>query len=253
MILVPEKAVLRASRWCYRGVWGIVTKYLFVPEQPPTLAGADDADIKAFRPAEGFLSYLKLFFWIGLVAFDGVLFFLWIGLLVGAWEVGLILTPLIWAIMIIPDIVAYIAIHLRYDTTWYVLSDRSMRMRRGIWTIHETTITYENIQNISIRQGPVQRHFGIADVVVETAGGGAVSGKGEGASVLGHSGLLEGISNFEEVRELLQEKWQQSRTSGLGDEDESERERRTSHSAGFSGTQVVLVEQIRDLAKELAS
>jgi uncharacterized membrane protein YdbT with pleckstrin-like domain len=43
---------------------------------------------------------------------------------------------------------AYIAIHLRYDTTWYVHGDRSLRIRRGIWVIHETTLTFENIQNV---------------------------------------------------------------------------------------------------------
>lgn len=249
MILVPEKAILRVSQWCYRGVWGIVTRYLCVPDHPPTISGADDADIVSFRPAPGFLSYLKLFFWIGLVAFDGLMFIGWIALLIASWKIGLILTPLIWAIMIIPDIIAYIAIHLRYDTTWYVLSDRSMRMRRGIWIIHETTITYDNIQNISIRQGPMQRYFGVADVVVETAGGGAMSGKGEGASVLGHSGLLEGISNSEEVRRLLQAKWQMSRTSGLGDEDSSQH---AATSGGFSTGDVVLLEEIRDLATQLA-
>ena len=67
---------------------------------------------------------------------------------------------------------ADIAIHLRYDTTWYVLSDRSMRIRCGILNIYETTITYENIQNVSIHQGPLQRYDGFSDVHVETAGGG---------------------------------------------------------------------------------
>ena len=64
------------------------------------------------------------------------------------------------------------AMHLRYDTTWYVLTNRSLRIRRGIWMIHETTITYENVQNVSVNQGPLQRIFGIADVLVQTAGGG---------------------------------------------------------------------------------
>ena len=69
------------------------------------------------------------------------------------------------AVAILPDIVAYVAIHLRYDTTWYVIGRRSLRIRRGIWIINETTITFENVQNIHITQGPLQRYFGIADLV----------------------------------------------------------------------------------------
>ena len=66
--------------------------------------------------------------------------------------------------MFLPDVFAYVGIHLRYDTTWYVLTDRSLRIRRGILTIHETTISFENVQNVEVRQGPLQRYFGIADV-----------------------------------------------------------------------------------------
>ncbi len=253
-MIIPEEAILRASQWCYSGVWSVVTGWFRVPEAPPALRGADDEKIRSFRPSEGFLRYLKLFFWIGLVAFDGLMFVGWIVLLLAAPLIGILLTPIIWAIMILPDIVAYIAIHLRYDTTWYVLSDRSMRIRRGIWIIHETTITYDNIQNVSIRQGPVQRYFGFADVLVETAGGGAVSGEGQGASVTGHHGLLEGVSNAADVRNLILAKWRSSRSAGLGDEaDDRHVETGPGNSApGFSPTQVQLLEEIRDLAVDLA-
>lgn len=247
-MILPEKAVLRASQWCYSGVWGLVTGWLQVPQEPPHLVGADDADVNAFRPAEGFLRYLKFFFWIGLVAFDGLMFIGWCILLYNYFTIGLILSPLIWAIMILPDIVAYIAIHLRYDTTWYVLSDRSMRIRRGIWIIHETTITYDNIQNVSIKQGPMQRHFGVADVTVETAGGGS---SGEAGASAGHSGLLEGISNSEEVREKILEKWRTSKSSGLGDELHD-----TSPAAtlpAFAPGDIQLLEEIHVLAQQLAA
>jgi uncharacterized membrane protein YdbT with pleckstrin-like domain len=154
--------------------------------------------------------------------------------------------------MILPDIVAYIAIHLRYDTTWYVLSDRSMRIRRGIWKIHETTITYDNIQNVSIRQGPVQRYFGISNVLVETAGGGTTTSEGQSSTVAGHSGLLEGISNAEEVRDLVLAKWQESRTSGLGDEMGPGQTLSGASASGFSSYHVDLLEGIHDLAVQLS-
>ncbi|MCA9127847.1 MAG: PH domain-containing protein [Planctomycetales bacterium] len=252
-MVIPEKAILRASKWCYSGIWAFVTTWFRVPDAPPHLRGADDAQVRSFRPGEGFLRYLKLYFWIGLTLFDGMMFIAWIIMLITIPWIGLLLTIPIWAIMILPDIVAYIAIHLQYDTTWYVLSDRSMRIRRGIWTIHETTITYDNIQNVSIRQGPLQRYFAISDVLVETAGGGASTGKGEGASATGHSGLFEGIGNAEEVRSLILAKWRASRTSGLGDEMETLESKTTSTQLqAFDESHLALLEEIRDLTIHLA-
>lgn len=254
-MIVPEKAVLRVSKWCYSGVWSAVTRWLRVPEEPPYLVGADDAAVQSFRPAEGFLRYLKLFFWIWLMLIDGALFIGLVVLIVSVPVVGLIASPFVLAIMILPDIVAYVAIHLRYDTTWYVLSDRSMRIRRGIMSIHETTITYDNIQNVSIRQGPLQRYFGFSDVIVETAGGGASTGSGEGSTVAGHHGLLEGIGNAEEVRNLILAKWRDSKSTGLGDEMHEPANGLlaiTRQQPGFDPEQTELLESIRDLAVELA-
>ncbi len=254
-MILPDKAVLRASRWCYRGVWGFVTEWLRVPPEPPHLRGADDTQMQSFRPAEGYLRYLKLVFWIALTLFDGLLLIGMIALIAASPLVGIIASPFIIVIMVVPDIIAYVAIHLRYDTTWYVLSDRSMRIRRGIWTISETTITYENIQNVAIRQGPVQRYFGFSDVLVETAGGGASSGTSDGSSGGGHHGLLEGIGNATEVRDLILAKWQSSRTSGLGDEAESSTSGRTSGVSAnhWSARHVELLEEIRDLSTQLSS
>ena len=253
-MVLGDKAILRASKWCYQGVWAAATKWFHVPEEPPHIQGADDDHVRSFRPAEGYLSYLKLYFWIGLIAIDVVLTAAWLILLFVQPVIGIIVAPLAWAIIILPDIVAYIAIHLRYDTTWYVLSDRSMRIRRGIWTIHETTITYENIQNVSIKQGPVQRYFGIADVLVETAGGGAATG-GENGTVVGHFGLLEGISNADEVRTLILAKWSQSKSSGVDEDHREHAQLVTTYGLGaqqWSATQVALLEDIRALAVQLA-
>ncbi len=254
-MLVSDKVIHRASKWCYKGIWSVATKWFHVPEEPPHIQGADDDDVRSFRPAEGYLRYLKLFFWIGLVAFDAVMTVAWLVLLVAVPIAGIIVAPLAFAIIVLPDVVAYIAIHLRYDTTWYVLSDRSMRIRRGIWTIHETTITYENIQNVSIKQGPVQRYFGIADVLVETAGGGASTGGEHGATV-GHFGLLEGISNAEEIRNLILAKWSESKSGGV-DEDHSHSFKAQEgisavRSASWDRAHVELLEDIRDLAVRLA-
>ena len=260
--MIGDQVVLRASKWCYKGVWRFVTNWMRLPPLPPELAGADDSLISAFRPAEGYLRYRKLFFWIGLVLIDVVLIAAWIVLLVALPIAGIVLAPLFWFVIIVPDILVYIGLHLRYDTTWYVLSDRTLRLRRGIWIIQEVTITYENIQNVSVRQGPIQRFFGISDVLVETAGGGGQTGPHGQQSLTSHQGLLEGISNPTEVRELIMAKWRAAKSAGLGDDPEQIASARRSpqntaqvaraSSAAFGAAEQQVLEEIRDLAVKLA-
>jgi hypothetical protein len=126
------------------------------------------------------------------------------------------------------------------------MTDRSLRIRRGIWVIHETTITYENIQNVSVNQGPLQRYFGIADVLVQTAGGGGAQQQPGQPAGGAHSGLIEGIRDAPRIRDLLASRMRRSRTAGLGDEPHDH------ESAGFTPRQVALLREIRDAARELA-
>ena len=143
------------------------------------------SSVESFRPAEGFLKYLKLQFWIVLFLVDVAILGAWLALLIAVPVAGIVLAVPAFAIAVVPDIVAYVAIHLRYDTTWYVVSDRSMRIRRGIWIIQETTITFENVQNVAVSQGPLQRWFGIANLFVETAGGGGSSQHADKGGAMG--------------------------------------------------------------------
>lgn len=255
--MIGDQAILRASQWCYQGVWSVLTRWMSVPAEPPQLTGAADAQVRAFRPAEGYLRYCKLFFWLGLAIVDICLIIAWLLLLVGVPIAGIIFAPLFWFVIIVPDILVYIGIHLRYDTTWYVLSERTMRLRRGIWVIHEVTITYENIQNVSIRQGPIQRLFGISDVVVQTAGGGGPTGAHGEQSLTGHQGLLEGIDNAVEVRDLIMNKWRMARSAGLGDErlalqPSETRAIEATLAPGISPAEQRVLEEIRDLVVKLA-
>src|SRR5262249_46640878 len=147
---------------------------------------------------EGFLRYLKFLFWIGLSVLDVSILVGWVVLTIALPLAGAILALPALFVAVVPDIFAYIAIHLRYDSTWYVMTSRSLRIRRGIWLIHETTITFENVQNVEIKQGPVQRYFGIADVHIDTAGGGGhKEGKHASLAAAGHHGLIEGVGEPE--------------------------------------------------------
>lgn len=244
-----------ACEWCYRGVWGILTKYFCLPEGPPKLPTLEGESVEYLRPSLSYLNYQKLLFWIGLFIIDIILSILW-AMFTFWWPLGGLLTAPLWLIVIIaPDIVAYIAIHLRYDTTWYVLSDRSMRIRRGIWSIYETTITFENIQNVHISQGPLQRSFGFANLMVMTAGGGG-GGAHEGASMGAHVGLLEGLDNAAELRTRILARSQT--TAGLGDDhDEAHRSltlgEGMGQSTGFNVTHVQLLREIHESTSKLVN
>ena len=68
------------------------------------------------------------------------------------------------------------------------------------------TMTFDNIQNITVTQGPLERLFGISDVRVTTAGGGEAaaqkkSGHGVGQNL--HLGVFRGVDNPDEIRDLM--------------------------------------------------
>jgi membrane protein YdbS with pleckstrin-like domain len=212
----------------------------------PALAGES---IQSFRPAQGFLQYLKFQFWIALIVVDVLLVIGWLVLGVASPLAGVLITPLALFLIIAPDVVAYLAIHLRFDTTWYVLSDRSLRIRRGIWIIHETTITFENVQNVTISQGPLQRWFGIADVVVETAGGSGGRGEQHAGMAAGHQGMVEGLANAPQIRDLILSRLGHSRSAGLGDDHATARP-----SAGifWSPAHLACLREIRDAVRGIA-
>jgi membrane protein YdbS with pleckstrin-like domain len=241
--------VERASRWIYSGLWAVLVRWFCVPDKPPTLPVAPDDKCEAFQPAEGFLRYLTFKFWVVLTLVDGAILVGWVVIAAVSPLAGAITALPALAIAVLPDIIAYLAIHLRYDTTWYLMTGRSLRIRRGIWVIHETTITFENVQNVEVHQGPLQRWFGIADVLVTTAGGGsahAAEGK-QGVAMTSHQGLIEGISHAPQVRDLILSRLRHSRTAGLGDEKEPHVE-----NGAWSSEHVAVLREIRDLARAAA-
>ncbi len=236
----------RTSRWMYQGVWRVLVDWFRVPKEPPWLpVGPDDA-VETFQPAPGFLRYLKFWFWLGLLPLDVAIFIGWIILTVFVPWLGAVLFPVALILAVVPDIIVYVALHLRYDTTWYVMTRRSLRIRRGVWVIREVTITFENVQNIRVSQGPVQRHFGIADVVVETAGAGS-NPRQQGFQIT-NEGLIEGIHDPEHLRGLIMARLRQSRAVGLGDE---EVESHPAHT--WTPRHVAVLREIRDALAAIPS
>jgi hypothetical protein len=103
---------------------------------------------------------------------------------------------------------------------WYVVTDRSLRVREGLRAVRERTMSFANIQNLSVRQGPVQRAFGIADLRVRTAGGGGAGDEsGSDAEASGgnlHLAVFRGVDNPEGIRDLILERMRRLRDSAPG-------------------------------------
>jgi hypothetical protein len=119
--------------------------------------------------------------------------------------------------------VTYAAVRLDWEMRWYIVTDRSLRIRAGIWSLQESTMSFANLQQVEVRQGPLQRLLGIADVIVQSAGGGGGGGgheKGASHDSL-HTGTFHGVDNAQEIRDLVLERLRLFRQTGLGDPDEA--------------------------------
>jgi uncharacterized membrane protein YdbT with pleckstrin-like domain len=75
------------------------------------------------------------------------------------------------------------------------------------------------VQNVTIEQGPLQRAFGIADLRVQTAGGGG-GGEQPGLRSM-HTGILRGIDNAQVLRETVLARLRSAADAGLGDPDDA--------------------------------
>ena len=96
--------------------------------------------------------------------------------------------------------------------------EHTARVREGVIKVSEMTVTFANIQNLSISQGPIQRALGIADLRVDTAGGGSMP-EGHKMAQSMHTAWFRGIANATEVRELIQARVRHQKDSGIGDSD----------------------------------
>src|SRR5918992_336560 len=62
---------------------------------------------------------------------------------------------------------------LSWRATTYEISGGAFRLRQGVLQKNERTIPLEHVQSVDTVQGIIQRFFGIVEVRIETAGGGA--------------------------------------------------------------------------------
>jgi membrane protein YdbS with pleckstrin-like domain len=133
----------------------------------------------------------------------------------------LVLAEAIGVLLFVFQFVAtLIAVRLEFEQHWYIVTDRSLRIRTGLFRVQESTMSFANIQQVVVSQGPLQRLLGLADVQVQSAGGGGADEHNPGADASLHTGVFHGVANAAEIRDLILDRLRAFRATGLGDPDD---------------------------------
>lgn len=138
---------------------------------------------------------------------------------------GCVAIPPLFPILILPA-------YFRYHTMRYRFTDEGISMRWGILFRREIIVNYARIQDIHLRSNIVERWLGLARVLIQTASGSS------GAEM-----TLEGIREFEQVRDFLYDRMRGVKDHGP---------KHTASSAtepGVDNTELALL--LRDIASEL--
>lgn len=210
----------------YEGFKGFVVRLLKVPPEPEPPAGEH---LEVFRAAKAWFAYRRLVWLLGTVMLGLPFAALTTGAAyTAAIDVGSAGSIIFMGLAIFSAasylLVAagrYATLRLDYEMRWYMVTDRSLRIREGVVGLREMTLTFANIQEISISQGPIQRYFGVQDVLVRTAGGGAATPHNKQGTFHMHVGYFRGVDNAEAIRDLIRARLDAYKDAGLGDLDDT--------------------------------
>lgn len=139
---------------------------------------------------------------------------------------------------------------LSWELRWYMVGEQALRLREGLWRLNEQTMTIANIQTMIVKQGPLQRLFGISDLEIHTAGGGsggAESGDSDESKSALHVGRFRGLDDAEGLRDRIRQRLIGHRGAGLGDHDEEWEQERSVDSDSFAMAASDLLDEVRAL------
>jgi membrane protein YdbS with pleckstrin-like domain len=205
---------------------------------PPPVAADGDEGVRVFRAAPNYFRY-RVMAWLATQAGAGIS--LLVGLLwvlggspdipsapAGPWGLPmsgvrfLIVAGEIVAIAayLVQFIVSGLLLRLDFEQRWYMVSDRSLRIREGLLKVEEKTMTFANVQQMTIQQNPVQRWLGISDLQVRTAGGGGKATQEQHAKPDLHVGYFRGLADAAQIRDAIRDRMRRHVDAGLGDPDD---------------------------------
>jgi membrane protein YdbS with pleckstrin-like domain len=234
----------------YASVKGGLLYLLQAPAHPPEPPAGSPGSVEVFRASKQFLFYkltlLAIFFAVLLLLLS--LLTLAVFLDAQAPRAAKIVVTLVTLGVVGLGLFCSFLTRLEYDMRYYLVTDRSLRIRQGVWTITEVTLTYANVQHLEIRQGPIQQMLGIADLIVRTAGGsgGAAVGQQQMGQTSGHRGALRGIDNAEAICDRINHLLKQYRHAGLGDPEEKRSAPRAAR-----GWNPLVIERLKEIRDEI--
>jgi membrane protein YdbS with pleckstrin-like domain len=209
----------------YRLIKRLMLWSLRAPAGPPQPPAGSPGSVRIFRASRQLLLFklvcLGVLFGLIVLALSVVCVAAWVN--AQASQAARVWSTIFLSAAVVIGLLAYFFTRLEYDMRYYIVTDRSLRIREGVFTMTEVTLTYANIQHLQIHQGPVQQMLGIADVIVRTAGGAGPVDLQRGGRGKGHRGVLRGIDHAEEVRDEIAALLKRYRHAGLGDPEERRR------------------------------
>jgi membrane protein YdbS with pleckstrin-like domain len=220
------------------------------PTKPPEPPVGSDGSARVFRAAPKFLTYnLIVFALLSLLSWSAPFILIIAGIAdrePAAVIIGILLLP----ILAVVQVCFYFAVRIDYDMRYYIVTDRSLRVREGAFIVREKTISFANVQNMRVVQGPLLRVLGIWHLKVDTAGGG--SGEGGKGGSNSHAVQLAGIENAHEVRDLILGHLRRRGVgAGLGDLDDRAEDR--GHSPRDSGEFRAALRELKEATSLLRS
>lgn len=217
------------------------------PPDPP--AGTHDS-VEIFRASPAFLSYRL----VGTALGGGVALLALAVVVVeagGSGETGGALIALaVGVVLFLALALVYVGVRIDYEVRHYVVTDRSVRLREGAWTVREKTVTFANVQNLRVTQGPLQRLFGISDLRIDTAGGGGAGPQG-GSAGGGRALTVAGIADAAALRDRIDGYVRRHGDAGLGDPDDPTPAALSPGSPRPGGRLVAALVEVREAAREL--
>lgn len=125
---------------------------------------------------------------------------------------GVALALLLFAVEFFVIGLALVTTRVDFEVRHYLVGDRSLRVVQGAWTREEVTLSYANVQNLEVTQGPLERLFGFKSLTISTAGADTTPGAQNS-----HLVTLVGLDDADALRGLILNMLKQHRDSGLGE------------------------------------
>ena len=232
-----------------------IITWLAIPSEPEVPEGSAGS-VQVFRAGQNYYTWLVIV-WAAAVFFPGL------GLLAATIALSFALRqapPLVevlvivalllaWTLWFSAAVITFISRRINFRLRWYVVTDRSLRIRSGVFAIKELTMTYRNVQEIRVTAGLLENAMKLATVEVHAAGGG---GGGTKQGGVGHVGKLEGLANANEIRDLIVERLRQYRDAGLGDPLPAQHGGAHAHDADALAAAEAVLEEAKGLRAEVA-